>query len=104
MRPTLLSTLLGLLALALSGPMTLLATVGGDSCKDTAGVEMRCAELLVDGDFWLDVGASAVSSIAGPWQDLSFLLLPMFGIPVFMEQVRKRKTEEQSNAANPPGA
>ena len=99
MRPTLLSSLLGLLALALSGPMTLLATVGGDNCKDRAGVELRCPELLARGDFWLDVSASAVSSIAGPWQDLSFLLLPMFGIPVFMEQLRKKRDDSNTPAA-----
>lgn len=102
--PTILSTVLGVLFLALSGPMALLATVGGESCTDGQGQPMGCEERLTDGSFWLRVEASAISSVASPWDDLAKLLLPMFGVPVFLDAVRKKGAgAELAEASDVPG-
>lgn len=103
-RPTVLSVLIGLLFLALSGPARLLSTVGDDTCIDKQGAEFPCYEKLQDREFWLAVTASGVSSVTKPWDELSYLLLPTFGIPVLLEQIRKRKANDAgSDAASPAG-
>jgi len=90
MRPTVLSIAIGVLFLALSGPMALLATVGGDSCIDSDKEPVPCENRLVEQGFWLKVTASAVSSVAGPWEGFALLLLPAFGVPILINSVKKR--------------
>lgn len=89
-RPTILSTILGILAVALSGPMLLLATVDDENCPLSGSDTPReCAQQLTDGDFWQRVAASGIGSVAEPWQSLTALLLPMFGIPLFLSSIRR---------------
>lgn len=110
-RPTILSTILGIIALALSGPMMLLATVDDENCPLPGSAAPRaCSEQLADGDFWQRVAASGIGSVAEPWQSLTALLLPMFGIPLFLSSIRRTGTgplstnrEEALPAAKPGG-
>lgn len=91
-RPTLLSLVLGVVILALAGPMRLLATVDDDTCV-RKGAPTECAAQLVDGGFWLDVSASAVGSVAEPWDEVVLLLAPIFGIPWIANFLRKPKAD-----------
>lgn len=92
-RPTVLSTILGILAVALSGPMLLLATVDDENCPLPGSETPRaCSEQLADGAFWQRVAASGIGSVAEPWQSLTALLLPMFGIPLFLSSVRRNSS------------
>ena len=92
-RPTILSTILGLIALALSGPMLLLSTVDDENCPLPGSDAPRaCSEQLADGDFWQRVAAAGIGSVAEPWQSLTALLLPMFGIPLFLSSVRRNSS------------
>ena len=89
-RPTILSIILGIISLALSGPMILLATVDDENCPLAGSDAPRaCWQQLGDGDFWQRVAASGIGSIAEPWQQLTALLLPMFGIPLFLSSIRR---------------
>ena len=106
-RPTILSIILGIIAMALSGPMLLLATVNDENCPLPGSDTPRaCSEQLTDGDFWQLVAAAGIGSVAEPWQSLTALLLPMFGIPLFLSSIRR----DGSGPANedavkvPPGA
>jgi hypothetical protein len=103
-RPTIPSIFAGIVFLALSGPMGLLATVGGENCVDDLGQPVGCEERLTDGAFWLKVEASAISSIAGPWGDLGYLLLPAFGIPALQSMLRQTGAEPAELPESPKTA
>lgn len=95
-RPTILSSILGILVVMLTGPMLLLGTVNDDNCPDPAAptVQRECFELLTDGDFHKRVAAAAIAGIADPWQELAGGLLTMFGIPAFLSVVKRDGKDE----------
>jgi len=61
--------------------MRLLATVGGETCTVPGGTNtVHCPTLLGNQEFWLEVVAAGVSSVASPWEEVAAFLLPALGI------------------------
>lgn len=88
------SALVGVAALVLTGPMTLLATVNDDTCEeirpDGTVENVVCKDQLLEGDFWLKATASAVGTVADAYPPLLALIAPTLGIPWALTALRNR--------------
>lgn len=98
-----ISAVIGVVALILTGPMTLLATVNDDECQalrvDGTVEKFACKDQLVQGDFWLNVTASSVGTVADSYPPLLALIATALGIPWAVTALRNK-----GNVENPPGA